>query len=54
MRKLKCKARQYLSFSCNCVSRMTNYMNFKVSKDVEKNPGPTQYNTDHHEVHCNK
>ena len=29
---------------------MTNYMNFKLSKDVEKNPGPTQYNTDHHEV----
>ena len=50
MRKLKCKARQYLSFSCNCVSRMTNYMNYKLSKDVEKNPGPTQYNTDHHEV----
>ena len=50
MRKLKCKARQYLLFSCNCVSRMTNYMNFKLSKDVEKNPGPTQYNTDHHEV----
>ena len=48
--KLKCKARQYLSFSCNWVSRMTNYMNFKLSKDVEKNPGPTQYNTDHHEV----
>ena len=48
--KLKCKARQYSSFSCNCVSRMTNYMNFKLSKDVEKNPGPTQYNTDHHEV----
>ena len=48
--KLKCKARQYLSFSCNCVSRMTNYMNFKLSKDVEKNPGPTQYNNDHHEV----
>ena len=45
--KLKCKARQYLSFSCNCVIRMTNYMNFKLSKDVEKNPGPTQYNTDH-------
>ena len=38
--KLKCKARQYLSFSCNCVSHMTNYMNFKLSKDVEKNPGP--------------
>ena len=38
--KLKCKARLYLSFSCNCVSRMTNYMNFKLSKDVEKNPGP--------------
>ena len=48
--KLKCKVRQYLSFSCNCVSRMTNYMDFKLSKDVEKNPGPTQYNTDHHEV----
>ena len=29
---------------------MTNSMNFKLSKDVEKNPGPTQYNTDHHEV----
>ena len=25
-------------------------MNFKLGKDVEKNPGPTQYNTDHHEV----
>ena len=23
---------------------------FSLSKDVEKNPGPTQYNTDHHEV----
>ena len=43
--KLKCKARRYLSlFSCNCVSHMTNYVNFKLSK------GPTQYNTDHHEV----
>ena len=29
---------------------MTNYVNFKLSKDVEKNPGPSQYNTDHHEV----
>ena len=30
---------------------MTNYVNFKLSKDVEKNPGPTQYNTEHdHEV----
>ena len=48
--KLKCNARQYLSFSYNCVSRMTNYKNFKLSKDVEKNPGPTQYNTDHREV----
>ena len=50
--KLKCKARRYLSlFSCNCVSHMINYVNFKLSKDVEKNPGPTdQYNTDHHEV----
>ena len=25
-------------------------MNLKLSKDVEKNPGPTQYSTDHHEV----
>ena len=25
-------------------------MNFKLSNDVEKNPGLTQYNTDHHEV----
>ena len=29
---------------------MTKYVNFKLSKDVEKNPGPTQYNTDHHKV----
>ena len=49
--KLKCKARRYLSlFSCNCVSHMTNYVNFILSRDVEKNPGLTQYNTDHHEV----
>ena len=49
--KLKCKARRYLSlFSCNCVSQMTNYVNFKLSKDIEKNPRPTQYNTDHHKV----
>ena len=48
---LKCKARRYLAlFSCNCVSHMINYVNFKLSKDVEKNPGPTQYNTDHHQV----
>ena len=48
---IKCNAYQYLSlFSCNFVSHMTNYVNFKLSKDVEKNPGPTQYNTDHHEV----
>ena len=32
------------------MSHMTNYVNFKLSKDVEKNAGPTQYNTDHHEV----
>ena len=49
--KLKCKARRYLLlFSCNCVSYVTNYVNFELSKDVEKNPGPTQYNTDHHEL----
>ena len=29
---------------------MTNYVNFTLSKDVEKDPGLTQYNTDHHEV----
>ena len=29
---------------------MATNMNFKLSKDVKKNPGPTQYNTDHHEV----
>ena len=29
---------------------MTNYVNFKLSEDVETNPGPTQYNTNHHEV----
>ena len=29
---------------------MINYVNFKLSKDVEKNSGPTQYNTDHQEV----
>ena len=29
---------------------MINYVNFKLSKDVKKNPGPTQYNTDNHEV----
>ena len=49
--KPKCKARRYLAlFSCNCVRHMTNYVSFKLSKDVEKNPEPTQYNTDHHEV----
>ena len=48
--KPKCKARQYLSFSCNCVSHMANNMNFKLSYYVEKKPGATQYNTDHHEV----
>ena len=29
---------------------MTNYFNFKLSADVEKNPGPTQNNTDSHET----
>ena len=42
--------RKFKGLSCICVSHMTNYVNFKRSKDVEKNPGPTQYNTDHHEV----
>ena len=35
---------------CNCVGHMINYVNFKLSKDFEKNPGPTKYDTDHHEV----
>ena len=49
--KLKCKVRRYLSlFSCNSESHMTNYLNFKLSTDVEKNPGPTQNNTDSHET----
>ena len=26
------------------------HMSMGLSKDVEKNPGPTQYNTEHHEV----
>ena len=29
---------------------MTNYLNFKLSTDVEKNPGPTQNKTDSHET----
>ena len=49
--KLKCKARRYLSlFSCNSESHMTHYFTFKLSTDVEKNPGPTQSNTDFHET----
>ena len=37
-------------FFCNSESHMTNYLNFKLSTDVEKNPGPTQNNTDSHET----
>ena len=48
--KLKCKARRYLLFSCNSESHMTNYFSFKLNTDVEKNPGPTQSNTDSHET----
>ena len=29
---------------------MTYYLNFKLSTDVEKKPGPTQSNTDSHET----
>ena len=29
---------------------MTNYLDFKLSTDVENNPGPTQNNTDSHET----
>ena len=29
---------------------MTNYLNCKLSTDIEKNPGPTQNNTDCHET----
>ena len=51
--KLKRKARRYLSlFSCysNSKSHMTNYFHFKLSTDVEKNPGPTQNNTHSYET----
>lgn len=49
--KLKCKAHRYLSlFSCNSKSHMTNYLNFKLSTDVVKNPLRTQNNTDSHET----
>ena len=53
--KLKCKARRYSSlFSCNSESHITNYFSFKLSIDVEKNPGPTQSKTDSHETIINK
>ena len=29
---------------------MTNYFSFKLSTDVEENPGPTQSNTDSHKT----
>ena len=29
---------------------MTNHLNFKVGRGVEKNPGPTQNNTDSYET----
>ena len=29
---------------------MTNYFNFKLNTDVEKNPGPTQNNTRSYET----
>ena len=32
---------------------MTNYLNFKLRRDVEKNPEPTQNNTDSHETIIN-
>ena len=49
--KIKCKARRYLSlFYCNNKSYVTDYLNFKLSTDVEKNPGPTQNNTESHET----
>ena len=35
-------------FSCNSESHMTNYLDFNLGTDVEKNPGPTQHNTDSH------
>jgi len=49
--KLKSKARRYLSlFSCNSKSHVIDYLNFKLSTYVEKNPEPTQNNTDSHET----
>ena len=50
---LKCKARRYLSvlllYSESHMTK-TNYLNFKLSTDVEKNPGPAQNNTDSHKT----
>ena len=43
-------SRHALSHDDNFLQLCESYVNFKLSKDVEKNPGPTQYNTDHHEV----
>ena len=47
--KLKCKAHRYY-FIIVFLQLCESYVNFKLSKDVEKKPEPTQYNTDHHEV----
>ena len=51
IRKVKCRASRYLTlFSCNklmcsCKSEahIANYCNSKLSRDVEKNPGPPIY-----------
>ena len=48
--KLKCKARRYLSlFCCNCVSHMTNYVNFKLSIKIL---GPGKFHVVVLVLHC--
>ena len=47
---LKCKARRSLPPFFVIVKVTTNHLNFKLNTSVEKNPGPTQNNTDFHET----
>ena len=49
LRKIKYRASRYLIlFSCNklmcsCQTRVANYCSYKLSRDMEKNPGPPVY-----------
>ena len=39
--KLKLRANRYLSlFSCNGQNHISNFFDYKLSTDIEKNPGP--------------